>query len=184
MTPEEIKKTWAEASGMIPPPNHNDFVEIYRLKKATALESLTRRYRRFFTLGAIMTVVSLFWMLNPSDLLRPDMKYSMSIAYMIYFATCASIDFWLYRGVSSIDCYRMSVTQVIDKAIYYRKKHLQAVAFLIPFALLILGMTVYSFYSDRYVIYGIATGSLTGLILGIRQLRQFMQEYREISKDC
>ncbi|MDE5807887.1 MAG: hypothetical protein K2H76_07190 [Muribaculaceae bacterium] len=183
MTPEEIKKTWAEASRKMYKPTPEEFENMYREKKETALERLATKYRRFSTMGFVMAIVSVFWMFSPTHLADTSLKFVMSIVLMLYFATCSSIDWWLYRGVSSINCFDMSVSEVVSKALYYRKKHLQSIMFLIPFAVVVFGVMIYSFNADRFIIYGMAAGLILGLALGYRQFREFMDEYKVISKE-
>ncbi len=183
MTTEEIKKTWEEASRKLYRPTPQEFENMYREKKETALERLAMKYRRFSTMSLVMTIVSCLWMFSPAEMPSSPMKFVMSIVLMLYFATCSSIDWWLYKGISSINCYEMSVSEVVDKAMYFRKKHLQSIMFLIPFAVVVFGVMAYSFNADIYVIYGMAAGLIVGIALGYRQFREFMDEYKTISRD-
>ncbi|MBD5189028.1 MAG: hypothetical protein HDS95_01950 [Bacteroidales bacterium] len=184
MTPEEIKKTWEEASRKLYHPTPEEFENMYREKKETALERLATKYRRFSTLSLIMTIVSCFWMFTPdTHLISSEMKFVLPLTMMLYFATCSSIDWWLYRGVSSIDCFDMSVSEVIGKALYYRKKHLLSMIFLIPFAVIVFGVMAYSFKTDEYIIYAMGAGLIVGLTIGYRQFREFMGEYKNISRN-
>ena len=111
------------------------------------------------------------------------MKFVMAIVMILYFATCSTIDWWLYRGVSSINCFNMSVSEVVGKAVYYKKKHLQSMLFLIPFAVIVFGVMIYSFKADEYVIYGMIAGVLVGLTIGYRQFREFMEEYKVLTAE-
>lgn len=183
MTPEEIKKTWAEAARKLYAPTPEELEIMYIGRKETALEGLAQRYRRFSRLGLVMAIVSVFWMFSGIQPEIPSMKYVIAILFVIYFATCSVIDNWLYRGVASINCFTMPVSEVIDRALYYRRKHLQSMILLIPFAIIVLGTLAYSFMSDIYTIYGIIAGFIAGVAIGLRQFHQFMAEYRTISKD-
>ena len=183
MTPEEIKRTWEEASRKMFRPSPEEFEIMYREKKETALERLASRYRRFSTLGMVMVVVSALWMLSPLPFASLNARLVIAILMMVYFATCSSIDYWLYRGIASIDCFTMSVSEVINKALYYRKKHLQSMMFLFPFAIGVVGGIIYALNADKYLIYGVIAGGVCGLILGYHQYRQFMDEYKIISEN-
>lgn len=183
MTPEEIKKTWAEASRKMYTPTPEEFENMYREKKETALDRLATKYRRFSTLGLVMTIVSAFWMFSPAHIPGIPMKFVMAIVMILYFATCSTIDWWLYRGVSSINCFNMSVSEVVRKAVYYKKKHLQSMLFLIPFAVIVFGVMIYSFKADEYIIYGMIAGVLVGLTIGYRQFREFMEEYKVLTAE-
>ncbi len=183
MTKEEIKKTWDEAARKIYRPSPEEYEAIYRTRKMTALESLADRYRRFYRLAFIMIAVSVMWMFGHFPFENPQMKYIVSGIMMVYFAVCGCMDLWLYRGVSSIDCFTMTVNEVIRKALYYRKRHLQFVMVLLPVAILMLGVLAYSMSSDVYVIYGMVCGAVVGIILGAIQLCKFLKAYRVISKE-
>lgn len=182
MTPQEIKKTWEEASRRYYRPTPEEFESMYKERKETALERLATRYRRFSTLGMVMVICSVGWAFGPIDFVFPNARIFLSLLMMVYFATCSSIDYWFYKGVSSIDCYRMSVSEVIDKALYYKKKHLQSILFLLPFAFIVIGAMAYCLSSDKYILLGMAAGAIFGLLIGYRQYREFMSEYRIISE--
>ncbi|MDE6273155.1 MAG: hypothetical protein K2M31_09150 [Muribaculaceae bacterium] len=183
MNKEEIKKTWNEAARKIYQPTPEEYEMIYRTRKMTALENLAGRYKSFSRLGFIMIAASLMWFFGHFPFENQTMKYVVGGVMMVYFAACGIIDRWLYKGVSSIDCFTMTVNEVIRKALYYRKRHLQSIMFLLPFAILVIGLLAYSMSADIYVIYGIIAGAITGIILGSIQLRKFLRTYRIISED-
>lgn len=183
MTQEEIRKTWREAARKMFRPTPEEFEEMYKTRKMTALEKLAERYLRFSRFAFIMVPVSLLWMFGHLQVDYPAMRYVIGGIMMIYFTVCAFLDRWLSRGISSIDCYEMTVSEVIHKALYYKKRHLQMIVFLLPFAILIIGLLVYALKSDVYNLYGIAGGAVLGFILGCLQLRKFMKEYNFISRD-
>ncbi|MDE7414678.1 MAG: hypothetical protein K2N05_12935 [Muribaculaceae bacterium] len=182
MTPEEIKQTWREAAQRISQPTLDEYERMYRNKKETALESLAKRYHRFSMLGFAMVLCSFGWMGCHLPFETEESKYIVSGVMMIYFGLCAIIDRWLYKGVCSIDCYTMTVSEVIAKAMYYRKKHLQSMVFLIPCAIAVVGLMAYSFKSEKYILYGMAAGAIVGLVIGSFQFREFMDEYRKIKE--
>ena len=76
----------------------------------------------------------------------------------------------------------MSVSEVAYNAMFYRKRHLQFMAVLIPMAVALLGFTGYVFSSEIYFPYGMIVGAVCGLIIGIIQFRKFMAEYRKLSE--
>lgn len=182
MTPDEIKQTWKQAAQRISQPTIDEYERMYRNNKETALESLANKYKRFSIIGFAMVFCSVGWMASGLPFESPEWKFIVSAVMMVYFGCCACIDRWLYKGVSSIDCYTMTVSEVIDKAMYYRKKHLQSMIFLIPFALLVVGLMAYSFKADVYILYGMGAGFLVGIIIGTFQFKEFMSEYRKIKE--
>ncbi|MDE6007893.1 MAG: hypothetical protein K2G90_01660 [Muribaculaceae bacterium] len=183
MTQEEIKQTWEEAARKLYCPTPAEFEDMYRAKKETALESLARRYRRFSILGIVMVLCSFGWMQTAHFIPEMEMRWKVTVVMMLYFACCAIIDNWLYRGVSSIDCFTMSVSQVAEKALYYRKKHLQSMIVLLPFAVLVVGLMAYSLHANEYMLYGMAAGAVCGLLMGYIQFREFMKEYNLLIKE-
>ena len=182
MLPEEIKKTWEEASRKMYRPTPAEFENMYREKKETALTNLAKRYKRFSTVGLAMILCAFGWLCAQNPIIPNRMRYIVVPVLMLYFATCSIWDWWLYKGVSSIDCFTMSVSEVIDKALYYRKKHLQSMMLLVPFAIIVVGLMAYSFINDRYILIGMCTGGLIGLLVGYRAFREFMDEYRTVTK--
>lgn len=156
---------------------------MYRNKKVTALDNLSERYRRFSTIGMIMVVCSLSYSFIHLPFREGAPRYALSIIMMVYFACCSAIDWWLHRGVASIDCFTMSVREVAEKALYYRKKHLQSMMFLFPFAAVVVGVMVWCFDSDSGIIIGMVAGILVGVLIGYRQFRRFMEEYKVVTKE-
>lgn len=182
MTTEEIKQTWQQAACRMFVPGPDDLVRIYRQRKETALERLARKYRSFSIMSLVMTFVSLLWLFSVSLEIKESMRGPLTIVMMIYFATCSLLDYRLYKGVSGIDCYTMSVEEVINKALYYRKKHIECIIFLIPFVIVVIAAMVYAFGADTYIIYGMVAGFVGGLAIGIRHYIDFMSQYKKITR--
>lgn len=178
MTKEEIKMSWDEASRRLYHPSLEEISAMYRNKKVTALNKIALKYRQFSITGFVMAVVSVVW--GVQFALLPSMKGGITVAtlMMIYFTTCGIIDNWLYRGISQIDCYEMTVKMVMEKALYYKKKHLQSMIFTIPFMFVILATMADFFRADKYVLIGMLLGFIIGLTVGLYQFRQFMTQYR------
>ena len=178
MSEEEIRKTWADGKRNICAPGVEELGSILRRKKETALERLASRYKKFSILGVGMVACSASWLMQRHLVPDVDMRWRIVSIMVCYFAICSLIDNWFYRGISSIDCYTMSVKEVSEKALYYRKKHLQSMMVLFPFAVLVVGCVAYTFISEPYMLYGIGLGVLTGLLIGYFQFREFMKEYK------
>lgn len=155
-------------------------------RRYTALQKLALHYRRFSNIALLfipMLPLSLGNVMRHMDAELNWMAIALILFGMVYFLTCSLMDRWLYRGISSIDVAEMPVVEVCRLAFHYRKKHLQFIAILIPFAVIFLGGMVSIFYTDIYLIWGLAIGAVLGLILGIHQFRIFMSEYRDITRD-
>lgn len=179
MTQEEIRHTWQEAAHRFYSPNPDEWESLYRMKKETALEKLAQKYRRFSCMGLLMAIVSLCYML-PIHIIEGKLRIWVSLVFLVYSLTCSLMDYWLYKGIESIDCYTMTVKEVSDKAMYYRSKHLMFIAILLPMMFGILGFLVYALGYNIYIIWGILAGLLVGGALGFRQFLEFMSEYRKL----
>lgn len=178
---EEIRKAWiamGNSLGMSSPAGGNP--EDLN-KKKTALDRLRDRYRVFWTVSLVMAFVW-FMIFSRGMIVESDLNFWLGVAYAAYFLICFAMDYWLYCGIGSIDPLRMTVSQVVDKSVYYKKWHLKFVAVLIPVAIFLLGFTGYVFSADKYMLEGMAVGAICGLIIGIMQFRRFMEEYRKLSE--
>ncbi len=183
MTPDEIKQTWNEAARRFYTPTPEELVKMYQSGKTTALENLVRKYRRFSIFGLVMMIISLQFLFNHSLILDSSMRPVITLAFMFYFGLCSSIDYWLSKGVSSINCYTMPVSEVAAKALYYRKIHHRSMMILIPLAIAVLGVMGYAMRSEEWLIIGMVCGVIVGAILGVRQYLEFMNLYRRLTAD-
>ena len=177
---ENIKRCWKEASfrgtESYDPDN----------RRYTALQSLTRRYKHFSNLGLLLLIMMPLCLFNIFSTNGIE-KLWISIATIsfaaIYCATASIMDRWLYNGIKSIDIAKMSVSEVCRLAYYYRKKHLQFIAILLPMAILLIGSMAYIFSAEKYILTGLIVGFILGVALGSRQLLAFLSEYRDITKE-
>ena len=177
---EQIRKAWismGKTLGMHPSPYQTP--EDLGNRK-TALDRLRDKYRHFWIVALIMTFYSLL-MFSCGRIFEGRGGVWLGIAYAAYFLTVFCMDHWLWRGIGSIDPLKMGVAEVAEKALFYRKRHLQFIVVLIPMAVVLLGFTAYAFSSDIYFLIGIAVGAVCGLTVGIIQFRRIMAEYRKLS---
>ena len=147
-------------------------------KQSTSLDRLGARYFRFMMMSAVCTILSVSFMLAPWPL--PYNPIWLSLAFMVYFLTASLMDYWLYRGIGSIDCLRMPVSQVVRKALYYRKRHLQFIACLLPMVIGVIFLLALYCNFDRSTLLGMIIGGAFGFAVGLYQLREFMRDYRKI----
>lgn len=176
----QIRKAWLAMGESIGTRTsaHHDPEDLSQRK--TSLDRLRDKYRHFWIMALIMSFFS--WMVfSRGRLLEDGSGFWLGIAYAVYFLTVFCMDYWLWRGIGTIDPLKMSVSEVAEKAMFYRKRHLQFIAFLIPMAAVLLGFTGYVFSSDVYFLGGMIVGGVCGLIVGIIQFRRFMAEYRKLS---
>ena len=177
---EQMRKAWlamGEGLGMkLPTDNNPDNLN----KKKTALDRLRDKYRIFFTISLLMIFVS--FMVFSRNPVGSPLKFWLGVAYAAYFLTACCLDFWLWRGIGTINPLRMSVSEVAGKAMFYRHRHLQFMAVLLPMAIALMFFTGYVFSSEIYLLNGMAVGAFCGLVIGIIQFRRFMAEYRKLSE--
>lgn len=153
--------------------------QIINGQRTTTLQKLAGRYKLFANLGlSLMLLMPIDWYAaSHSNLIIGKPVF---IFAMIFFGICSITDFTLYKGISRIDCCRMTVIEVTGKILLYRKRHLQFVMLFAPLAIAFIGYVAYSNLNDKYFMYGVIAGSIIGLTIGIRQLLQFMADYRTI----
>ncbi|MCM1141828.1 MAG: hypothetical protein NC453_24925 [Muribaculum sp.] len=178
---QQMKKAWlemGEALGMQPSPTDNP--ENFN-KMKTALDRLRDKYRVFWT-ASLLLAFGTFMIFSNSQIIESPLNLWLGVAYAVYFLTVFCMDYWLWRGIGTINPLRMSVSEVAYNAMFYRKRHLQFMAVLIPMAVALLGFTGYVFSSEIYFPYGMIVGAVCGLIIGIIQFRKFMAEYRKLSE--
>ncbi len=180
MTPEEIKKTWKEAAERLDRPSQDEFEMRLRRNKETALESLALKYRRFSRMAFMLMIACSFYML-PNQLFTGNLRIWVALGFAVYAGTCSCMDYWLYKGVSSIDCYTMTVSEVVGKAMYYRRKHLLFIAILLPWVFSLIAFMAYASDFNKYFTYGMIIGAVAGIAIGYKKYLEFMAEYRKIT---
>lgn len=176
---EDIKKNWTGTH--FRRPCEESLSEVMLDKRRTALQNLAQRYRRFSNVALIMIAWSVCIFFAAS--FGTEHRLLTSIVFGVYFLVCSIMDYWLYRGVSSIDVAEMSVSEVIRKALFYRKRHLQFMIILIPMAIGILSLVIWQVTGNEYMLMGIAFGAMAGLAIGTRMFLKFMADYRTLTSD-
>lgn len=180
MTQEQIRETWQEAASRFYAPTPDEFEAMYRRNKETALEQLARKYKRFSRLGLIMGIMCCCYML-PNMAFPEHLRIWITLSFCTYFLIASAMDYWLYKGVSAIDCFTMTVSDVAEKAMYYKRKHLQFIAMLLPMAFAVIGLIIYAGGGNKYLIAGVLFGALVGGCIGYRQYLDFMGEYKKLA---
>ncbi|MDE6480143.1 MAG: hypothetical protein K2L45_07710 [Muribaculaceae bacterium] len=179
---DNLKKDWQNSNVAIQSES-NSYDRIINGKRRTALENLADRYRRFSNVALALILLSFSWILNPN--MFPDnyrLRIAVGVAFAIFALVASIMDRWLYQGIQGIDVVAMPVSQVIQKALFYRKRHLQFIAILLPAVLAIIGFIAWSM-DNLYFRLGILIGFITGTALGLRQLFAFLADYRTITSD-
>lgn len=177
---EQMRQAWVEmgkALGMssIPGNNPKDFQ-----RKKTTLDHLRERYHIFWIFSLVMAFAG-FLIFSSGTFILSNLNLWLGIAYAVYFLTASSMDYWLWKGLGTIDPLRMSVSEIAEKSMFYRKRHLQFMIVLIPMAIALICFTGYVFSSEMYFLNGMIAGAILGIIIGTIQFRRFMAGYRNLS---
>lgn len=178
---EQMRKAWIEMGkvlGMQSMPK-SDTKDLDG--KKTALDRLREKYQTFWIISLIMAFAG-FLLFSRGLFVVSSLNLWLGIAYAVYFITASSMDFWLWRGIGAIDPVRMSVSEISEKSMLYRKRHLQFMAILIPMAIALIGFTGYVYSSEIYFLNGMIVGIVIGAIIGTIQFRRFMLQYRKLSE--
>lgn len=174
-----MKSAWRETATSLQTENDRLLTEFKNGNPLTSLERLRNRYRRFAILGFTMLPLSCVFMLK--SIFPIEGGIWITLACIVYFLTCGFMDTWLYRGLDTIDCLHMSVSEVIEKARYYRKKHLQFVVILIPMAIALLCGLAYFTGWEEHILLGMIIGGSIGFAIGLQQLFAFLRDYKNIA---
>ena len=176
---EDAKREWRDIR--LSTIGSQDYEDIYSGRRRTALENLAHRYKRFAIIGLLFVIWAPLTFYNPE--IQIDNRLTIIIFSSIYFLTCGLMDLWLYRGIRSIDCASMTIKEVATRALFYRKRHLQFISILLPFAFIWIGILCYNLCDNTAFLWGVGLGALAGFAIGIRQLMKFLNDYRSITED-
>lgn len=179
MTTQDMKSAWRETATSLQTENDRLLTEFRNGNPLTSLERLRNRYRRFAILGFTMLPLSFVFMLK--NIFPIEGGIWITLSFIVYFLTCGFMDTWLYRGLDTIDCLHMSVSEVIEKARYYRKKHLQFIVILIPMAIALLCGLAYFTGWEEHILLGMIVGGSIGFAIGLQQLFAFLRDYKNIA---
>lgn len=171
------RQTWQETK--FRKPGEEEIDAIAEGRRSTALQRLAKRYRVFSTISA--TAICLSLLLMKLDFVESGMRPVIALAFGAYFFTASVMDLWLSNGISKIDCINMTVHEVICKALFYRKRHFQFMAVLLPAALAVIGLLAWQTTDNVYILACMAIGFLLGLALGLKEFYRFMADYRDIT---
>ena len=178
---QKIKKCWQQAtfSGIDPFNDHN------AMQRNTALKSLAERYKRFSRFSIIVAATFPLYLTNllfNHSICPPWLAVITVVTGSLYLLTASIMDRWLYNGISRIDLARLTVTEACRRALYYRKKHLQFILILLPFAAIFISLLAYALSESPYALWGMLCGGIVGICIGAYKLLQFLSEYRLLTQ--
>ncbi|MDE5849756.1 MAG: hypothetical protein K2H38_06415 [Muribaculaceae bacterium] len=179
---DNLRKDWQDTSVSIRRDSES-YASIINGKRKTALQNLAERYRRFSNLALVLILLSFSWIFNP-DMFPGNhgLRIAVGVSFAVYALMASIMDRWLYKGIQSIDIVVMPVSEVVRKALFYRKRHLQFIVVLLPIVLAIIAVMAWSM-DNLYFRLGIVVGFIAGVAIGIRQLLAFLADYRAITSE-
>lgn len=149
--------------------------------RKTALEKLAAMYRRFMIVALILVPYSWLTFTRPNLIENATGRILLPILFSLYALSVFLIDRYLYHGIRGIDCFRMTVKEVGERAYRLRRIHLRSICFLVPIIIVFIGLLGYYVVSNIYFIYGMVAGSVIGVMIGLWNLRKFMVEYKMLT---
>ena len=182
MTPEEFKEKWRKLNDM---PNgdlngnrrgennHDSIIDdVVSSKAKSAREKLISSYRAMFALVAPLGLSSII----PIHQQLPLWGIILVIAFFI---TAAAMDYYLYRGIRSIDVSVDGIDEVAAKARFYRRRHHLFQAILIPIAIIIVSM-FFCYMTLPEMRIGMYAGLAIGIAAGFAIYIRMMHEYKRM----
>ncbi len=178
---EQLRKAWVEmgkALGMEEQPA--DPYNLNNLK--TSLDRLRSRYMRgtiISIFGALIFSILIYFMPPLSD----EYRFSVAISYAILMLANAYVLYWFWQVTGKIDPITMPISQVSSLAKYYKKCHLcyhfLGILATIPWIAYFFYALIRSGFIDMYVF---ITAAIIGGICGLRGLRIYLNDYRDLAK--
>ena len=176
---DNLRKDWQDTNVSL---SHGSdaYASIINGKRRTALDNLAERYRRFSVIALTLILFSFTWIFNPNMFPdNPRLRIAVGVSFAVYALIGSVMDRWLYQGIRSIDVVAMPVSEVIRKALFYRKRHLQFIAVLLPIVLTIIAVMAWSM-DNLYFRLGILIGLIAGIAIGLHHLFAFLADYRTV----
>lgn len=181
MSIEEFKEIW-RSSDLEPKVSMNDMIHIItKGNMKSTLQKLCDFYRRIGILASIMLLLpwQFYYMSLGGSM---DFNWFVPILWEALSLLSAVNSFILYRKLKKIDVVNMNITEVFDRIKKCRKFHIIDIMCNLPIAVLFLIAMALS-ANDISFVYGMITGAVVGLIVGIRMLVKVLGMYRSLIND-
>lgn len=179
---EQLRKAWIEMGTALNMNTHREITEDV-LNRKTTLDKLRDRYRNI-GFGDICGAAIMFPILMYGGLLSESYRLPVSISFVALLLVLSGFIFWMWWGVGKINPVTMTVTQVSELALHYRKCHMRFVMIGFPIALCWVGYFTYSvIHTVADAIGGIIAGSVVGVMIGLKGLSRFMSDYKRLESD-
>lgn len=185
---EEMRKNWAEINSRLEVLERNTIAESRRIcegKIKTAKDTLAGTYRKFMILEFVMAIVMPFFTMFNKIIPCPSEGYRIvsAILFAAYFLSGAVMDAYLQNALNAIDLGTMSVRQVARRAYTLKRRHHIFMGVMLVSAFIVLGVFVYPFLDDYYLMGGAIIGGLLGGAIGLKEYFKMMSNYRDMISD-
>lgn len=181
MNPEELKDKWRSLNASRRPDNgepapfYNDPLvdNVTSGRVTSARDRLMRRYRMMFSalapigIGCALSTRSFF-------------PWWGIVAILVFFLVAASMDYYLYRGIRSIDLSVDGVEKVAEKARFFRRRHHLFQLILLPLAIVVVSI-YFSTFREEAMRWGLYAGLAFGAVVGLAIYIQMMRDYKSMS---
>lgn len=148
----------------------------------SAQDKLISKYRKFIILEIIMIIwVLMFVMFNP--LISDKYRIVLAVYWCIFFLIEVTIDSYLLLKTKEINIYENNIRQTARQAASNWKIHKITLAIGLPLAFGAVILFALALDANQYMMMGIMTGGIIGLIIGIKQLIKFRQYYRQLQSE-
>lgn len=177
---ENLKTMWQALSdrvAVLETENRNLARKVTNDKFRSARERLIRKYNAFIIVELIM-IVYIFTFIWANPMMDEKYRLITAIYWLAFFLFEIAIDCYLKQGVKKIDIYNSSVREIATQAAKNWKIHKIAISISLPFAIGACILFALAINANEFIILGMITGGLAGLLIGIVQLKKFFQYYR------
>ena len=166
----QLRKSWLAVRQEM---TLNAPVDVPSTGRKTILQKLIARYRTFVIIEALNLIYIPLLLLK----LLPEHDIWQWILMALYEVIMLVS---LITDLGKINVEQMSVYEVIKRCALARKRHLQFLFVMLPFSVITIALTAYVFSDDIYIVIGIITGTLIGMCVAIKFLRQFLRDYKAL----
>lgn len=168
---EELKQQWEKMNIKI--------AQTELIKRTTSLDLLIRTYRRF----SLLAIFCIFGSFSFYKLIQREELNASPAIVVLFIATMAlssGVDYYLYRALKRIDLLTMTVSEVSQRATACRRIHLISQLVLLPMAIIFITLAAIGATTEA-LRWGLITGAIFGMIVGINVWLRIMRTYRTLT---
>ena len=110
-------------------------------------------------------------------------KWITAIYWALFFLGELILDFYLMMQVEDIDVYKSTVVEISKKALKNWKIHKIGIMVGLPLAFVAICLYALAMGLEQYSILGMICGAFIGLLIGLREFRQFRFYYKNLCSE-